>query len=534
MTTQEDLPDRHGAISSGLCAALSLIVAIVLAVTLGGAVANAAPGPPRVSGPITGGQPWSATTFDPADFGYTEQEYFVSGTAHAFGTSLPDVPYVTRMLVYRPKDSSKFSGNVTVEWTNVTPQMDHPFSFLWLNRQTFRNGDVYVVVSAQQVGPCGLLLNGQPMIEVAGIKIPPCTPISLKAWNPVRYEKLWVPDDRYAFDVFSQAGSTLRNTRGIRPLGDLVPKKLIAIGLSQSAIALDNYIIKGADNAARVYDGIIIDADGPMTMPKHFRVPTMHIWSEESGQIGVPTAAPNHRVWSVAGASHVDWYGLRQTAELLIRNLTRQPKISAAAYRKSIAQSSVYGQQGPPIVPCLGSSQFQRRYAVDAAVEAMQRWVNTGQAPPVAPPFQYNGFKQALHSLQVSVPVPYFIGGGLDLVQLPGLIWGVERDAFGNGIGGIRLPQMAVPVATYTGSICGLAGITTPFSPPELARRYPTHGVYVSKMLAATRKSVRERFMTRVDGLEQMRMACSSAIPRWGSTPVAAQPAVCRNLQNAL
>ena len=57
----------------------------------------------------------------------------------------------------------------------------------------------------------------------------------------------------------------------------------------------------------------------------------------------------------------------------------------------------------------------------------------------------------------------------------------------GNALAGIRLPQMAVPVARYEGAICGLAGVTIPFAPQDLAQRYPTHRAYVDKMLAATR-----------------------------------------------
>lgn len=516
-----------------ICCLATLFVACAV-----GTPAWAASPAPRVTGPLTGGvhdRPWGATAFNPEDFGYTEQEYLVSGTAHAYGTARPDVPYVTRMVVYRPADPERFSGNVTVEWTNVTAQVDHAFEFLWLNRQTFANGDAYVVVSAQQAGACGILLNGQPMIDVGGISVPPCTPVSLKAWDPIRYGALWVPDDAYAFDVFSQVGSTLRNTTGVAPLGGLVPRTLIAIGLSQSAIALDNYIRTGADDAARVYDGIIIDGDGQMTLPSRYRVPTMHIWSEESGQMGVPTAAPNHRIWSVAGAAHVDWYGVRQSAELLLHNIAALPPMTAANYRESIAASSVYGQQGPNLsVPCLGSSQFQRRYAVNAAVAAMQRWVRTGEPAPVAPPFVYNGIKRAVDALPVELSLPLLAGGGLDLVKLGGLPWGLQRDAVGNALGWIRLPQMAVPVARYDGAICGLFGVTIPFAPEDLAQRYPTHRVYVDAMLAATRESVRERFMTRADGIEQMQMACSSAIPDWGVTPPAAQPAVCRNLDSAV
>ena len=65
----------------------------------------------------------------------------------------------------------------------------------------------------------------------------------------------------------------------------------------------------------------------------------------------------------------------------------------------------------------------------------------------------------------------------------------IVRDADGNGLGGIRLPQMQVPIATVDGlvnpaapgapdlfqSFCRLFGRTQPFAPEVLDARYPNH-----------------------------------------------------------
>ena len=46
---------------------------------------------PTVVGPTTGGlhdRPWFEAPFNPADYGYSQNEYFYSGTATAYGTVL--------------------------------------------------------------------------------------------------------------------------------------------------------------------------------------------------------------------------------------------------------------------------------------------------------------------------------------------------------------------------------------------------------------------------------------------------------------
>jgi hypothetical protein len=66
----------------------------------------------------------------------------------------------------------------------------------------------------------------------------------------------------------------------------------------------------------------------------------------------------------------------------------------------------------------------------------------------------------------------------------------IVRDQFGNAKGGVRLPDVEVPVATYDGGGYGpgttaLYGSTKPFSADQLKHLYPTHEDYVAKVTAA-------------------------------------------------
>src|SRR2546430_17222759 len=71
----------------------------------------------------------------------------------------------------------------------------------------------------------------------------------------------------------------------------------------------------------------------------------------------------------------------------------------------------------------------------------------------------------------------------------------IARDAFGNGLGGIRLAEMEVPVAKEGGDTCGLGGTHVPFDSATLNALYPSQHVYVSKVMQAATASVAAGFV---------------------------------------
>ena len=72
-----------------------------------------------------------------------------------------------------------------------------------------------------------------------------------------------------------------------------------------------------------------------------------------------------------------------------------------------------------------------------AAIYQLNRWVRTGKRPPKTPRFVFAGTSQA-------------------------------KDAAGNSLGGLRLPPIEVPLATYRATACDLGGITRPFSDQQI------------------------------------------------------------------
>ncbi len=96
----------------------------------------------------------------------------------------------------------------------------------------------------------------------------------------------------------------------------------------------------------------------------------------------------------------------------------------------------------------------------------------------------------------------------------------IARDAVGNALGGIRTPQVDVPIATLSGlgqsggAFCPIFGTTSHFDAATLASLYPSHAAYVRAVLDATRKAVRAGFILRADATAIRAAAMASDIGR--------------------
>jgi hypothetical protein len=93
----------------------------------------------------------------------------------------------------------------------------------------------------------------------------------------------------------------------------------------------------------------------------------------------------------------------------------------------------------------------------------------------------------------------------------------INRDAKGNGLGGIRTPQLDVPIATFTGEqdggiLCRLFGTTTPFDNATLASAYPSHKTFVSKYNKALKRAVKKGWIVKADAKLIKKWAAGSNI----------------------
>ena len=171
------------------------------------------------------------------------------------------------------------------------------------------------------------------------------------------------------------------------------------------------------------------------------------------------------RVWEVAGTSHADAYGLsigNSDAGKAAVDTTYSPPVTSIA--NGLLTCNLPINAGP------------QHYVESAAIWALNRWVQKGKAPSQAP--------------------------RLDVAGTPPAI---TLDAHGNAVGGIRTPQVDVPIATLSGggqtgsSFCFLFGTTTPFDSTTLASLYPKHSTYVSAVKKAKNAAVKAGFILKVD-----------------------------------
>jgi hypothetical protein len=95
-----------------------------------------------------------------------------------------------------------------------------------------------------------------------------------------------------------------------------------------------------------------------------------------------------------------------------------------------------------------------------------------------------------------------------------------KKDEHGNVLGGVRTPDVDVPISTLSGEamlggdiLCSLFGKTTPFSKNKLAQLYPTHADYVSKVTESARKAREAGFLLPPEEQLFITEANAAAVP---------------------
>ncbi len=414
-------------------------------------MSDESPAPARITGPITGDRPPAgAPDVDLAERGYLLEEYAIEGTARAFhllDDPSPDgrwgvaeyarAPYRTRLLVLRPERPADGNGTVVVGWQNVSAGYESTAP---------RDGEIYagyvwVGVSAQEVGLYGFPAGMERMESRRGLP--------LLEHDPERYGDLHHPGDQAAFDIFTQAGRVLAPDRArehdVDPLGGIAVERLVAAGGSQSAMRLATYL-NTVHPMEDVFDGFLLsvwEARAPRpeegVLPMGVRTairtdtptPVVVVNSEfESTHLAqVPCVDTEHlRLWEVAGTPHGN----------ARRHLDEPDRRGRVANRLRWA----------PVH--------------DAALRALHQWLADGTPTPHQPRIEMD----------------------------PGPPLRIAVDDVGNARGGIRLPELEVPTATYQGVAMGtgrlpLFGAATPFTDEELRARYTSRADYQARWSAA-------------------------------------------------
>lgn len=389
--------------------------------------------------------------------------------------------YKSRMIVRRPLNPWRFNGTVIVEWMNASSGFDIDVDFLSLLPLIEKEGFAYVAVTSQQV-----------------------TVDFLRNRDPARYGSLNMaespPLQPAANEVFSQAAKALlSNGNVIDPLQGLKVKRLIAIGQSQSSARLTTYVnsIHGL-TLQPIFNAFVLHAGGDA--PTRFPVPVFKLNSENEAPtyFGFRSVANlNYRYWEVPGSSHQPLEGNDYANSIL-------------AAGRGAPLSCPFPFQGPggPV----GIDPVLR-----AAVHHLNNWVISGKKPPEAP-------------LMTMLP------NGLNPAE--GII---QRDTYGNALGGIRMPQQEAPVARNTpsyGCFIAVGPISIPlnllpqydafdgnadpavdptdtyYEPASAKALYGSHSWYVTKFSLAAAKAALAGFILDFDAQQLISGAAKSDIAK--------------------
>ena len=443
----------------------------------------------KITGPIpvtADSYPFLGRTLNPIDFkkgGYVEQEFFVSGSANVYDwladgtlqTKAKDAPYTTRVLVRRPANASRFSGNVVVESYMTARRYDWPIMWSYVYQSLMEHGDAWV-----------------------GVTIP-ANSAALKKFNPARYASISFAnptpsancpggvEDGLRFDVLSQVGAALKTGTGV--MGNLRVEAIYMTAQGGDLLTYMNAIHPSAKLASGkfVYDGYLSRnpgniqrmnpcSDAPRAndarggFNRKFGVPVIAVVAqgEVPASLNLRRAdsddpADRFRLYEVAGVSHIDKAAYSQMPVVA-------DQIAAVGASPGTPEWPLAITCDPPI-PLTGQPALT--YIYDAAFQHLFRWARKGIAPPKADRIQ-------VHEQTVLL------------------------DDYGNAKGGVRTPYVEVPVASYFVTspgpgTCAELGHSSTLEPSRLTGLYSDDKAYASKIAQASDRLAKEGWLTESD-----------------------------------
>ena len=499
---------------------------------------HAATSIPAVAGPIpvtADSYPFcsASRTNAPQDLsgvGYVEEEYLVVGFANIYDfnadgkvvVKTSNAQYGTRLLLRRPVSSKKFSGTVVVELLNPTALYDLDFQWQFTRDYFIEHGDAWVGITSKPIAAKALKTFDPKRYAAVSWANP--LPADQTCSNPVSL----LPDSTPAtengliWDIVSQVGVLLKSGVAQNPLKGFPVKRLFLTGYSQTGgyvVTYANFIrpLLGAlaGNKKPIYDGYLIgDGDGilaPLSqcsaplkpgderfIIKPRREPVISVVSQVlwtgAGADRTDSDSPKdrYRRYEIAGASHINQraLGLWPKPEDMV-------KAGITAPPPNCKEFSTYGL-----------TDFPSEYFMSAAFANLDAWVKSNIAPPKVARIKVSPAHEG--SKPTWPPTP------------PSL----ELDKNGNAVGGVRSPNLDVPIATYyafstpadpadpaSGLFCSLVGYKIPFKKDVISELYPTHDSYVKKVSSQVDALVKARLVTKSDGQKIKNESAKAAVP---------------------
>lgn len=418
--------------------------------------------------------------------GYVEEEFVIEGRADLYTydahwntvQSRADIPYRTRVLVRRPEDPTRASGDAVLE--ALHPAGDVPSAWPRTGRTILRERMSWVGVTQ----------------DVSGLRV-------LQHQDPERYAEFDIPEFGLGLDIVAQVATWLRDPGGpVRGLSHLFMTGASFTGTFQRVFigdgfhararrpdggpAIEGYLIQ-ISSGAFLLGGYTPLGQGVPRLPAGDRrrtiqpldVPVIELLSEGEAETHAAARRPDsdsrgdrYRLYEVPGASHMT---------------SRDATMSAIPV---VEEPSDF----PMDMICGGALLNLRHWAVDQKpAPRSERLVFS------ADPSGRRGLRDEARPL--------------------------ERDEHGNAVGGVRSPWVDVPIASYyphstttaaprpsnpasvgpsrpalePADIADLMGCMTPFSQDKLRALYGTPENYRRRFDAALERLCEQRWIAEAD-----------------------------------
>jgi hypothetical protein len=446
---------------------------------------------------------------------YVQEEFLISGNASVYNYASdppvrgeiveqdPDLPYTTRIIVIRPDDAAAFNGTLVLEWFNSTAGFDT--APVWDSSAEYfaREGIVYVGLTNANTsygdtgGALDFLRDG---CSVFGLLPPTCG---------TRYASLWMEEPGQAYEMASQIANLLKSDSPENPLPPGFEVELLFhAGQSQQGGSMityasafhdlspfnDGYFVQAASSARPINFGPRCGDEGSPEYPDC--TPAL-----EGDQRRVRTDLPVP-VYRAMTESDVDRRDMADD--------TRQEDTKTFRYYEVPGTAHLTVHEDVEVLPAwvaiifgLGSDPL---YLEDTCAFPL----NTLADGPVFGSYVYNAMWRNMEwQARRRIRPPHG-----DLIEV--VDGEIARDEYGNALGGIRLPYLDVPIASYgfpnvvdpamppllqplLGLACLLGGTVTPFDQETLDELYPRRGQYVREVSLAAGRLMRQRFLLLED-----------------------------------
>ena len=388
-------------------------------------------------------------------------------------------------------------------------------------------------------------LNGRAVALEGGFEPGHTYELSFRAENP--------PIGGLGFVAFRDFGTWLKHD----PSALAPAKYAYAFGSSQSGRFLRDYLYQGFNTDERdrqVYDGVISHIAGAarIVLNQRWSTPTtLGVYDATSfpfadaAQKDPVSGAEDGLLANARSRAHqpkvfytntpVEYWGTGRVAALVhmtpdgARDVT--PPENVRVYFLAGAQHAP--ARFPPAIDAgqQRANPVNYWWSMRALLLAMHRWVSAGTLPP---PSAYPKLADAtlVKAAAIAWPAipgvasprairagarvanPFLPGGAGAGAPLPLLVPQVDQD--GNERAGIRLPDVSVPLATYTGwnfrsvrsgapgDLVSLLGSEIPFAPTRMAREASRD----------PRRSIEERYASRDEYVEKVRAAADALVAK--------------------